>query len=139
MTRGLDASRLEETLEAAGRLPQLRSMLVLRDGDTLVAERYNGGPPLDRGVNIKSASKSVISALVGIAIDRGVLASVDQTVVSLLHSEAPADPDPRLNEITVGNLLSMQSGLERTSGSNYGSWVVSPNWVSNALGRPFYG
>ena len=31
----------------------------------------------------------------------------------------------------------MQAGLGSTSGHNYGSWVVSPNWVRAALARPF--
>jgi CubicO group peptidase (beta-lactamase class C family) len=128
---------MARTIEAASRLPRLRSLIVLRDGETLAEHRFNGGPPLDRPVNIKSASKSVISALVGIAIERGVLKGVDQPVLPMLRSDAPANPDPRLGRLTVGNLLSMQAGLERTSGPNYGRWVSSPNWVRYALSRPF--
>ncbi|WP_083671975.1 serine hydrolase domain-containing protein [Sphingomonas montana] len=136
-TAGLDRDAMARTVAAAARLPRLRSLIVMRDGMTLAEHRFNGGPPLDRPVNIKSASKSVISALVGIAIARGVLRGVDQPVLSVLRSDAPADPDPRLARLTVGNLLSMQAGLERTSGENYGRWVSSPNWVRFALSRPF--
>jgi len=125
------------TVAAAERLPRLRALLVLRDGQPLAEHRFHGGPPLDRPVNIKSASKSVISALVGIAIERGVLGGVDQPVVSVLRQDAPARPDPRLARVTVGNLLSMQAGLERTSGEFYGRWVSRPNWVRFALARPF--
>ena len=134
---GLDPDLLEEALDQAARLPQLRSLIVLRDGTEMVQERYNGGPPLDHTVNIKSASKSVISAMVGIVIDRNMLEGVEQPILPILESEAPDDPDPRLRQVTIGNLLSMQAGLERTSGGNYGSWVVSDNWVRNALERPF--
>ncbi len=137
VTQGLDAAMLARTVAAAERLPRIRSLLVLRDGQALVERRFNGGPPLDQPVNIKSASKSVMSALVGIAIARGVLKGVDQPVVSVLGSDAPANPDPRLASVTVGNLLSMQAGLERTSGEFYGRWVSSPNWVRSALSRPF--
>ncbi|MBD8680054.1 serine hydrolase [Sphingomonas sp. CFBP 13720] len=128
---------LARTVAAAERLPRIRSLLVLRDGQAFLERRFNGGPPLDQPVNIKSASKSVMSALVGIAIARGVLKGVDQPVVSVLGSDAPANPDPRLASVTVGNLLSMQAGLERTSGEFYGRWVSSPNWVRSALSRPF--
>jgi CubicO group peptidase (beta-lactamase class C family) len=38
--------------------------------------------------------------------------------------------------ITVADLLTMQAGLERTSGGNYGGWVSSRNWVADALSRP---
>lgn len=136
-TSGLDPARMAQTVAAAERLPRLRSLLVLRDGQTLAEHRFNGGPALDRAVNIKSASKSVLSALAGIAIARGVLTEADQPVVSVLRADAPANPDPRLARLTLGNLLSMQAGLGRTSGPNYGRWVTSPNWVRFALSRPF--
>lgn len=136
-TKGLDPVRMQAVVSQAAQLPRLRSLLVLRDGETLAAHRFNGGPPLDRPVNIKSASKSVLSALVGVAIARGVLSGADQSVLSVLQADAPADPDPRLRRLTVGQLLSMQAGLERTSGPNYGRWVSSPNWVRYALSRPF--
>ena len=136
-TTGLDAAMMAQTVAAAEELPRLRGMLVLRDGETLAAHRFNGGPPLDRPVNIKSASKTVLSALAGIAIERGVLTGVDQSVVSVLAKDAPAEPDPRLASVTVGHLLSMRAGLKRTSGEHCGRWVTSPNWVRYALSRPF--
>lgn len=128
---------MDRALDEAASLSNLRGLIVLRDGETLVERRFNDGPALDQAVNIKSASKSVISALVGIAIQRGILDGTDQPVLSVLRGQAPADPDPRLERLTVGHLLSMQAGLERTSGDNYGRWVSSPNWVRYALSRPF--
>ncbi len=136
-TTGLDAASMAAMVEAAGELPRLRGLLVMRDGEVLAEHRFNGGPALDSAVNIKSASKTVLSALVGIAIERGVLEGVDQPVMSVLGADAPDSPDPRLAEVTVGHLLSMQAGLERTSGGNYGRWVASPNWVRYALSQPF--
>lgn len=136
-TTGLEAGAIARTIMAAERLPRIRSLLVLRDGQIAAERRFNGGPPLDQPVNIKSASKSVISALVGIAISRGVLTGTDQSVVSVLGKDAPSQPDPRLERVTVSNLLSMQAGLERTSGEFYGRWVTSSNWVRFALSRPF--
>ena len=57
---------------SASTLPRLRSLLVSQRGD-LVLERYFNGARATTPANIKSASKSVMSALVGIAIDRGPL------------------------------------------------------------------
>jgi CubicO group peptidase (beta-lactamase class C family) len=89
-------------------------------------------------VNIKSASKSIMSALVGIAIDEGLIKSVEQPILPLLGNRAPGDLDPKVATITIDHLLSMRSGLERTSGlQNYGRWVKSTNWVSFALSRGF--
>lgn len=136
-SRGLDPAIMERTLQRATELQNLHSLIVMRHGEELIARRFNDGPALDTTVNIKSASKSVISALVGIAIERGILKGVEQPALSELSAYAPPDPDPLLDQVTVGNLLSMQAGLERTSGDNYGRWVSSPNWVEYALSRPF--
>ncbi|HUE47532.1 MAG TPA: serine hydrolase [Aestuariivirgaceae bacterium] len=130
------AASLSQALDDGEALGQLKAVIVARDGDVL-AERGYRGHSVSAATNIKSASKSIVSALVGIAIDKGVLDGVDQTIAPLLASDLPADPDPRLRDITIGNLLSMQAGLERTSGANYGAWISSPNWVRDALARPF--
>ncbi len=125
-------------LDRANALGPLRCVVVSLDGKEIAARSYHGGSP-DTPTNIKSASKSVISALVGIAIDKGVLEGVDQKIAPILARDLPDNPDPRLAEVTVGNLLSMQAGLGRTSGPNYGRWVSSRNWVRAALAEPFDG
>lgn len=117
-------------------LERLNTLIVARDGEVAFAEAFRGRG-LDTPVNVKSVSKSIIAALVGVAIDRGVLEGPDQTLGSLLEPRIPGDADPRVRDITLGNLLSMQAGLERTSGRNYGRWVQSPDWVAHALSRPF--
>lgn len=129
----LDLSRMDNV---AASYPNLRTVLVAHQGELIWSKAYNGAD-LDAVTNIKSASKSLMSAIVGMAIERGVLDSVDQTVASLLPDQLPEKPDPRLQDINVGHLLSMQAGLERTSGRNYGRWVVSDNWVKSVLARPF--
>ncbi|MCF3642256.1 beta-lactamase family protein [Rhizobium sp. TRM95111] len=126
-------------LQSAGsdeNLARLRAIVVARNG-SIVAERGYRGHAAADSANIKSASKSIISALVGIAIDKGLLEGVDQPIAPILHAELPDDPDPRLERVTIGHLLSMQAGLERTSGGNYGRWVASRNWVRAALAMPF--
>lgn len=112
--------------------PRLESIVVSHNGNIV----YERGP-VSQPANIKSASKTIISALVGIAIDKGLLKGSDQKIAPILSSDLPKDPDPRLNAITIGDLLTMRAGLERTSGANYGSWISSTNWVRNALSRPF--
>ena len=135
-TTGLDPALLRSALDEAGRLPQLNALIVARDGRT-VAERVYDGPGLDAPVNIKSASKSVLAALAGVAIARGELAGLDQRVAPLLGPRVPAAAHRQVAAITVEHLLSMRAGLESTSGPNYGGWVSSRDWVASALGRPF--
>ena len=97
-----------------------------------IAARGYGDYTPDSPTNIKSASKSIMSALAGIAVDKGYLQGPNQPIAPLLESDLPAGPDPRLSRVTLGNLLSMQAGLERQSGANYGRWVSSGNWVRSA-------
>lgn len=129
---------IKNVLDDARSLEALKVVLVSREGEVL-AERAFNGHSIGESTNIKSASKSVISAMVGIAINKGLLEGVDQPIAPLLESEFPRDRDPRLSEVTIGNLLSMQAGLARMSGPNYGRWVSSRNWVRFALSEPFDG
>lgn len=129
-------AELDSALERAGRLEQLQTLIIAQRGEVIVERGYRGNRTTSP-TNIKSASKLVISALVGIAIDKGVFDGTDQRIVDLLPKDLPANPDPRLQQVTVGNLLSMQAGLGSTSGRNYGAWVASRNWVRAALARPF--
>lgn len=117
-------------------LKSLKTIIISRDGK-IVAERGYRGHTASESTNIKSASKAIISALVGIAVSKGVLEGPDQKIAPILKADLPQSPDPRLNEITIGNLLSMQAGLGRMSGPNYGRWVASRNWVRFALSQPF--
>lgn len=133
-TTGLDAAGLQGALAEAAALPRLNAVIVARDGRVL-AERSLDGRELDQPVNIKSASKSVLSALAGVAVGRGLI-RVDQPVLPLLGTRVPADPDPRLRELTIDHLLSMRAGLQSTSGANYGQWASSPDWVRSALAQP---
>lgn len=125
-----------DLLDVAAGLEFLETIIIAREGEILAERGYRGHSP-SAPTNIKSASKSVIATLAGIAIERGVLRGVNQRIAPLLRTDVPADADPRIEEITVGHLLSMQAGLRPTSGSVYGQWVAGRNWVRGVLGQPF--
>ncbi|WP_141703648.1 serine hydrolase domain-containing protein [Methylobrevis pamukkalensis] len=130
------AETLPQVLEQAEELAPLQTVVVARQGEIIAERGYRGHSP-DAATPIMSASKSVVSALVGIAIDKGVFTGPDQRIAPLLVRDLPAAPDPRLQEITIGHLLSMQAGLASTSGPNYGAWIASSNWVRAVLSQPF--
>ncbi len=132
---GLDSTLLAQTYERAAELPALHTLLIARHG-AVQAEWHFGGPGPDAPANVKSVSKSILSALVGIAIEEGHLRAADQPIAPFFEEYLGPDADPRKRQITIGHLLSMQSGLERTSGPNYGRWVTRDNWVRYALSRP---
>jgi len=134
-TVGLDSALLAGAFARAETLPRLRTLLVGRHGEVEQERRFRG-PALDVPANVKSVSKSIVSAVVGIAIHEGHLAGIEQPIAPFFRAHLGAAEDPRKWEITVGHLLSMQSGLERTSGDLYGRWVTSSNWVRYAVTRP---
>ena len=136
-TSSFDQTQLSRAVEQIGAFQHAHALIVAQNGTT-VLERVFRGPSLDTPVNVKSASKTIIDALVGIAIDKGMIASAEQPILPLLRTRAPAGLSPKVGVITVDHLLSMRAGLERTSGRlYYGRWVASPNWIQFALARPF--
>jgi CubicO group peptidase (beta-lactamase class C family) len=127
---------LEEAAKTAQGLPRLHSLLVSRGGE-IVLERYYHGTRATTPANIKSASKSVISALVGIAIERKLITGLDAPIAPYFKELIGADPEKR--KVTIEDLLSMRSGLDPISNRNYGAWVQSPNWAGYILRRPMTG
>jgi CubicO group peptidase (beta-lactamase class C family) len=135
-TRGLDAARLDGIYAQAAGLPRLYSLLVARHGE-LVREAYYNGHNADGYTNIKSASKSVVAALVGLAVADGYLQGLHQPIAPFFDDYLTDQADPRIREVTVEHLLSMQAGMQPTSFGGYGAWVSSGNWVRHVLTRPF--
>ncbi len=122
-------------LEQARNLPRLHSLLISHRGD-LVLEHYFHGWDRYQPANLKSASKSLISALVGIAIDQRLIQDIDQPIADFFPEYFASLDDKAKQAISVKDLLTMQSGLETTSNRNYGRWVLSDDWVEFVLQQP---
>lgn len=131
-----EAGSLSRVLDDAAGLQPLETVLIWRDGAPVATRGYRGHA-VDAPTNIKSASKAIVAALTGIAIGRGHLEDAAQPLAPLVEDLLPPQPDPRLNRITIGHLLSMQAGLARTSGRYYGRWIISDHWARAVLARPF--
>jgi CubicO group peptidase (beta-lactamase class C family) len=99
-----DGQSLEEQLQATDTL----AFLVVHD-DELVAERYFDGAQRTTLQTSFSVAKSFLSTLVGIAIDEGAIHSVTDPVTDYVPELAQRDP--RFDQITVRNLLTMSSGI----------------------------
>ncbi|MCP4664494.1 MAG: serine hydrolase [bacterium] len=108
---GLDVelvSRLTRDIHA-GRYRGLYALVVIKDG-RLVHEAYFGGRDRDSLNRLFSVTKSVTSALIGIAIDQGSIAGVEQSVLDLLPAYDVADSQAK-RAITLEHLLTQTSGL----------------------------
>jgi len=134
--QGVDAAALATGLGGAAGIPGLRSILVVRHG-RLISEQYLASGGADSLYALRSVTKSLISLLVGSAIQRGAIRGTDQTLGELfrppLPSLAPADA-----AITVGDLLTMTGGFQwNESGvTEYNNWVLAPDQIDYLLARP---
>ena len=123
-----------------GTYKDVHSVLLFLHGK-LVLEEYFYGYSVDRPHQLRSATKSVVSALAGIAIDRRALSGVDERVLPLISHTGYANPDPRKSAMTLGNFLSMSSGLDCNdhSSTSPGRETVideAPDWVKATLDLP---
>ena len=113
---GIDVSALERgtsdhLARADTSLPQLaavRSLLVAVDGRTVLERYVDSGP--DQTHHVYSVTKSVVSTLVGIALDEGLVDGLDSTLGELLPDERDA-MTPRTAGVTLRQLLTMTSGV----------------------------
>ena len=87
------------------------SFIVIQN-DTILYESYPQGNPYKDGYHSFSVAKSFISTLIGIAIDEGFIATVDDPITKYLPELIARDA--RFQNITIAHLLTMSSGLEYT-------------------------
>ena len=129
---------LSAIAESAEELGPISSLVIFQNGEML-EEQYFGRMNANLTHNIKSASKSILSILVGIAIEEGYLEGVDQQIGEFFPDYFASNPDSAKMAITIGNLLTMRSGLASTSRGSYGRWVISDNWIEYKLDQPLTG
>jgi CubicO group peptidase (beta-lactamase class C family) len=139
--QGIDPKALAEIEgQVAAAYGQVRSVLIVRHG-YLVYEHYWHGLDHTNGHDVRSVTKSVVGALVGIAIAEGKIKGLEQTVGELLAAQLPKDADPRMAGVTLKQLLTMTSGLAGDDESSGGdpriedAMVKSPDWVRHILSR----
>jgi CubicO group peptidase (beta-lactamase class C family) len=116
--------------------PNLTSLVIARNGIIERQEYFNGG---GAGVaqDVRSVTKSVVSLLVGIALERGYLHSLDQTLGELLGPLAPLDSTK--GAITLRHLLTMTSGLggnELADPALYNQWAAAPDQLTYVWNLP---
>jgi CubicO group peptidase (beta-lactamase class C family) len=138
-SQGLDSVALAELLDhVRSRNLPLHSLLLVRRGHLVLDAAFYPYEP-DRPHDVASVTKSVVSVLVGIAIDKGFLRSVDQPVASLLPGAAAAALDPRKQQLTVAHLLTMTSGLDcgfEPGEKQLAAMRRSEDWAAFSLALP---
>lgn len=123
--------------------PNVHSVLLWKDGK-LFFEQYFYGYNAVTAHELRSATKSFDSALVGIALGKKLIPSVEAPVVDLLPAAVPLykNLDSRKKEMTLSDLLSMRSGLacddyDPSSPGNEQNVYGKPEWVRFAMVCPW--
>ncbi len=91
---------------------KINSFLLIKDHKLLLEEYYNDrtiGTPQD----LRSVTKSIISILMGIAVDKGFVTSIDDPIQKYLPNIQPTkNLSPSKEQITIRHLLTMSTGLD---------------------------
>jgi CubicO group peptidase (beta-lactamase class C family) len=137
--QGLDSAKLAEALDYIRQHDlNIHSLLIVRNG-YLVLDAYFYPYDARNLHDLASVTKSVISTLIGIAIDQGRLKSTSQHVPDLFPQRSIANPDERKQAITIESLLTMTSGLKCQPDDNeltLHQMMASEDWVQFMLDLP---
>jgi len=144
-SQGFSAAALDSVARKAeaGEFGEVHSLLVVRGG-RLVYERYFRGWDMWQMHTIQSVSKSVTSALIGIAIGDGVIKGVDQPVADFFpEHRALFEQDPRKQRLRLKHVLTMTLGNDWNERAHpYSSpdnivWqmAMAEDWMGFVLGR----
>jgi CubicO group peptidase (beta-lactamase class C family) len=143
---GLDAALLATIRPAieAGTFQKITSVVVAVDGK-LAYEGYFNGAERATQHDVRSASKTLASMLVGLAIERGAISGVDAKVFSFFPERTSIEnPDPRKGKVTIEDLLTMSSLLECDDENSFSSgneerMYVTEDWLGFFLDLPIKG
>ena len=111
--QGLDRGAVQDILDRVGSRPEfqtVRGIVIVRHG-TLVAETYFGGFTNTTLKNVHSVSKSVTSLATGVALDRGLIPSVDARLADLIPHYAHRLSEAPKNRLPLRHALTMTAGL----------------------------
>ena len=105
------------------------------NAEVIVDEYYKEGYDQNSVFTLQSTSKSITSAIFGIAMEQGYIDSVD-TPISTYFPQVLNDGIEYKRQITVWNLLTHTTGLDVSDTANWDTWLASDKWVDYVLNRP---
>lgn len=108
---GMDSAILANALDFIQRKDiYIHNILIARNGNLILdvpIYRLTSGRPSDQ----LSLTRTVVAALIGVAIDQGYIEGVDQSVLDFFPDRAIENLDQRKESLTIEHLLTMTSGL----------------------------
>ncbi len=120
---------LEKTINSS--YNNIAGIIVLKNGKTLYESYYNGYTA-DNAVHVASVTKSIFSALIGIAIDNGYIKSIDQKVLDFFPDYTIKRGEKTIQSVTIKDMLTMTAPYKYKS-EPYTKFFASDDWVKAAL------
>ncbi|RAP73563.1 serine hydrolase domain-containing protein [Paenibacillus montanisoli] len=135
--QGMDSAKLARVFDeiVGGKFCETHGVYAVRNGEP-VFETYFYPYTSDTLHNVFSVTKSLTSALIGIAIKEGLLEGVHQRVFDFFPEHAGFNTDPRKNALTIEHLLTMTGGFEWDDETDLKACVLSDNWAGYVLSKP---
>lgn len=136
--QGLSSPILDSAFVQAKRTGFVDGLLVIRNG-YLLAEEYYNGYRASTPHNVMSVSKSFLSAITGIALQRGYIPSLEEKILDFFPEYIYPGIDPRKYDITIRHLLTMRMGIRGEAEENYGVYrdmYASDNWIKTTIESP---
>ena len=127
--QNVDSITLNSLYAEAEKLDNIYSLLVIKNG-FLVAEKYFNGKSVTDATPTASVTKSITSALTGIAIREQLISGTDQKLKDFFPEIKWDSEDPRKSEITVEQILQMRSGYPWEESDGYlNTLFQTSNWI----------
>ena len=146
-SQGMDSAKLLEIHDFYAKKHEkspensIDAIAIYRNGYLVADYYFNPLYPRDTPHIIHSVTKSVMSALVGIAIEEGHIESVDVPFVEFFPEKQDAIADEAMREITIKDLLSMETGIRSRDAALYrweGHFAMqkTDDWVAHIMSLP---
>lgn len=117
-----------------------RALVVIKN-NKLVVEEYFNTYWRETIHDIRSAGKGITALLLGIAIDKGLVKSKEQSIYDFFEGKKFNAPDASHKSIKIKHLLNMSSGLyvdddNNNAPGNTANWLLKDDWVNFATAVP---
>jgi CubicO group peptidase (beta-lactamase class C family) len=139
--QGIDSAELVDMIEfVQEREYNVDSIVVIRHGYEVTEIYFEPFSEGERHI-LYSCTKSVVSALIGIAIEMGYIEGVDQPMLDFFPEYTPENMDERKQSMTIQDLLTMSTGFECRDSYLYNNRGLtemgeSDDWVQHVLDLP---
>ena len=131
---GMDPKKLSELNPMImSQYKNINGIVILRQENIVFEKYYNGYGP-DDTFHVASVTKSIISSLIGIAIDKGYIKSVDEKVLDFFPEYVSNPADIQKRSTTLRHLLTMTAPYPFKNGHEpLERFCRQSDWVKYAL------